>query len=120
LSSNTDIAGPFATTTIAQTAQFTATGENVLVSWDALISETFSGDPRIRFDLKRSQSGNSDTLQTFNNVVVALRETYSGSYLDEDCNAGSVRYELVAECQTSGSGDMTAEAAHISATEVKR
>ncbi len=120
LSSNTNIAGPFATTTIAQTAQFTATGENVLVSWDALISETFSGDPRIRFDLKRSQSGNNDTLQTFNNVVVALRETYSGSYLDEDCNAGSVRYELVAECQTSGSGDMTAEAAHISATEVKR
>jgi len=120
LSSNTNIAGPFATTTIAQTAQFTATGENVLVSWDALISETFSGDPRIRFDLKRSQSGNSDNVQTFNNVVVALRETYSGSYLDEDCNAGSVRYELVAECQTSGSGDMTAEAAHISATEVKR
>ena len=120
LTSSTDIAGPFSDTTIAQTAQFTATGENVLVSWDALISETFSGDPRIRFDLKRSQSGNDGTLQTFNNVVVALRETYSGSYLDEDCNAGSVRYELVAECQTSGSGDMTAEAAHLSATEVKR
>ena len=120
LTSSTDIAGPFSDTTIAQTAQFTATGENVLVSWDALISETFSGDPRIRFDLKRSQSGNNGTLQTFNNVVVGLRETYSGSYLDEDCNAGSVRYELVAECQTSGSGDMTAEAAHISATEVKR
>ncbi len=120
LTSSTDIAGPFSDTTIAETSQFTATGENVLVSWDALISETLSGDPRIRFDLKRSQSGNSDTLQTFNNVVVALRETYSGSYLDEDCNAGSVRYELVAECQTSGSGDMTAEAAHISATEVKR
>ena len=122
LLSNTNIAGPFATTTITQTANFTATGENVLVSWDALISETFSGDPRIRFDLKRLQSGNNATLQTFNNVVVALRETYSGSYLDTGCNSGAVIYSLVAECQTSGgaSEDMIAEAAHVSATEVKR
>ena len=110
----------FSTETLSEISFAPDTGE-VLVSWDAFITENKSGDPRVNFAVQRVQSGNSATLQSFSNVVVSVAQTYSGSLLDTGVNTGSTAtYKLLFDHTDTTSGNINCEDANITATELKR
>jgi hypothetical protein len=110
----------FSTQTLSDVSFTPDTGE-VLVSWDAFITETKTGDPRVNFTVQRVQSGNNETLQSFSNVVVAVAQTYSGSLLDTGANTTSAAtYKLLFDHTDMTSGNINCEDANITATELKR